>query len=151
MRGLIRLVLVGLVLVVCLSLVLVTLALFGTLLGVGVGLVRVPDIDFHQLRWPTPGSAVAWGNLLLLCPVLLLIILICLSLALWRVLRVDTSKNSQRLDAEESRIMQELYRGMSRLEERVESLETILLDRASRSGSGGKTGRGVGDRRTGEG
>ncbi len=143
MRGLIRLVLLGLVLVVCLSLVLVTLALFGTLLGVGVGLVRVPDID----RWlsSTPGFLVTAG------PVLLLIVLICLTLTLWKALRSDTSKNHQRLDAEESRIMQELYRGMSRLEERVESLETILLDRASRSGPGGKTGRGVGDRTTGEG
>ena len=143
MRGLIRLVLVGLVLVVCLSLVLVTLALFGTLLGVGVGLVRVPDID----RWlsSTPGFLVTAG------PVLLLIVLICLTFTLWKVLRGDTSKNHQRLDAEESRVMQELYRGLSRLEERVESLETILLDRAGRSRAGRKAGRGVDDRRTGEG
>lgn len=143
MRGLIRLVLVGLVLVVCLSLVLVTLALFGTLLGVGVGLVRVPDID----RWlsSTPGFLVTAG------PVLLLIVLICLTFTLWKVLRGDTSKNRERLDAEESRVMQELYRGLSRLEERVESLETILLDRAGRSRAGRKAGRGVDDRRTGEG
>ena len=30
---------------------------------------------------------------------------------------------------EEAKLMQELYQGLSRLEDRVESLETILLDR----------------------
>lgn len=137
MRWLIRLVLLGLVLVVCLSMVLITLALFGALLGAGVGLVRVPDIDFPRWLFSTPGFLIALG------PVLLLIVLICLSLALWKVLRGDTSKDHQRLDAQESRMMQELYRGLSRLEERVESLETILLDRASRSGAGHRTGRGI--------
>lgn len=146
MRCLTRLVLLGPVLVVCLSLVLVTLALVGAVFGAGVGLFRVPDID----RWlsSTPGSLTYY---IALGPVLLLVVLIFLSLALWRVLKGDTSENHQRLDAEESRIMQELYRGLSRLEERVESLETILLDRASRSAPGRKTGRGGGDRRAGEG
>ncbi len=31
--------------------------------------------------------------------------------------------------SDEARLMQELYQGLSRLEDRVESLETILLDR----------------------
>lgn len=146
MRCLIRLVLLGLVLVVCLSLVLGSMALVGALFGVGTGLLRVPHIDTPEWRFSGPITYyIALG------PVLLLIALICLGLALWKVLRGDTSKNHQRLDAEESRIMQELYRGLSRLEERVESLETILLDRASRSGPGRKTGRGGGDRKTGEG
>ena len=89
--------------------------------------------------------------LMILSPVLLLAILVCLALALWKVLRGDTSKNHQRLDAEESRIMQELYRGLSRLEERVESLETILLDRAGRSRVRRDAGVVISDRRFREG
>lgn len=34
-------------------------------------------------------------------------------------------------NAEDSRIIQELYRGFSRMEDRVETLETILLERQS--------------------
>lgn len=34
--------------------------------------------------------------------------------------------------AEDSRIIQETYRGLSRLEERIEALETILQDRKDR-------------------
>ena len=34
---------------------------------------------------------------------------------------------------DEAQLMQELYQGMSRLEDRVESLETILLDRKDRN------------------
>ena len=97
-----------------------------------------------EWRFSGPITYIALG------PVLLLTILVCLALALWKVLRGDTSKNHQRLDAEESRIMQELYRGFSRLEKRVESLETVLLDRASRSRVRRKAGLGIGDRRTGE-
>ena len=142
MRWLIRLVILGLVLVVCLSLVLGSMTLVGALFGVGTGFLRVPHIDFPEWRFSGPITYIALG------PVLLLTILVCLALALWKVLRGDTSKNHQRLDAEESRIMQELYRGFSRLEKRVESLETVLLDRASRVRR--KAGLGIGDRRTGE-
>ena len=34
--------------------------------------------------------------------------------------------------SDEARLMQELYQGLSKLEDRVESLETILLDRKER-------------------
>jgi phage shock protein B len=146
MRGLIRLVLVGLVLVVCLSLVLGSMALVSVLFAVGTGLLRVPQIGLLEWRFSSPGTFVALG------PVLLLTIFVCLALAvLWKLRRGETSRNHQRLDAEESRTMQELYRGLSRLEERVESLETILLDRASRSRVRRKAGLGIGDRKTGEG
>ena len=36
--------------------------------------------------------------------------------------------------ADESRMMQEIYRSLSRMEKRVEALETILLDRVRRDG-----------------
>jgi len=44
-------------------------------------------------------------------------------------------EQSQQLRAEETRLMQELYQGLSRMEERVEALETILLDRKRKEGA----------------
>ena len=34
------------------------------------------------------------------------------------------------MEPDETRMMQEIYHGLSRMEKRVEALETILLDRA---------------------
>lgn len=34
----------------------------------------------------------------------------------------------EKLQAEETRLIQELHRGLARMEERIEALETILLD-----------------------
>ena len=50
-------------------------------------------------------------------------------LALAKVKRGGSLRGSERLQAEEARLIQELHRGLSRMEERVETLETILLDR----------------------
>jgi phage shock protein B len=43
-----------------------------------------------------------------------------------KLLRGGTSRKDQ---AEDSKIIQEIYQGLSRMEHRVEALETILLDR----------------------
>ena len=43
-----------------------------------------------------------------------------------KLLRGGTSRKDQ---AEDSRIIQEIYQGLGRMEQRVEALETILLDR----------------------
>ena len=43
--------------------------------------------------------------------------------------RGGRSKNE---DAEETKLIQELYQSQSRLEDRIESLETLLVDRESR-------------------
>ena len=43
-----------------------------------------------------------------------------------RLLKGGASRKDQ---AEDSKIVQEIYKGLSRMEERVEALETILLDR----------------------
>jgi len=45
-----------------------------------------------------------------------------------KILRGDFSRKGQKFDAEEARKMQEIYQGLSRMEERVEALETIILD-----------------------
>ncbi|NVM26231.1 MAG: phage-shock protein [Desulfobacterales bacterium] len=46
-----------------------------------------------------------------------------------KILKGGLSRKGQRFQAEEARMIQEMYRGLSRLEERVEALETIILDR----------------------
>ena len=42
------------------------------------------------------------------------------------------SRNSQR---EEAKVIQEIYQGLSRMEERIEALETILMERQENKGS----------------
>ena len=46
-----------------------------------------------------------------------------------RLLKGGTSRKDQ---AEDSKIIQEIYLGLSRMEERVEALETIILDRGEK-------------------
>ena len=45
-----------------------------------------------------------------------------------RILKGGVSKKGQRYQAEEARMIQEIYQGLSRMEERVEALETIILE-----------------------
>lgn len=46
-----------------------------------------------------------------------------------RLLRDGLSRESQRVKAEEAKIIQDIYQGLLKMEERIEALETILLDR----------------------
>jgi predicted RND superfamily exporter protein len=47
-----------------------------------------------------------------------------------KILRGESTKEGRRMHTDEARIMQEIHLGLSSLEKRVESLETLLLDRA---------------------
>jgi len=66
--------------------------------------------------------------------------LFCLALIAWRLMKGAAPRSAEKLDADESRMMQEIYQGLFGLEERVEALETILLagsrKRAAGAGSG---------------
>jgi hypothetical protein len=46
-----------------------------------------------------------------------------------KILKGGLSRKGQKVQAEEARIIQEIYQGLSRMETRVEALETIILDR----------------------
>ena len=46
-----------------------------------------------------------------------------------RLFKGGISRTDRKKQAEEARMIQEIYQGLSRMEERVETLETILLDR----------------------
>ena len=45
-----------------------------------------------------------------------------------KILKGGLSRKGQKLQAEEARMIQEMYQGLSRMEERIEALETIVLD-----------------------
>ena len=45
-----------------------------------------------------------------------------------KILKGGASRTGQKLQAEEARMIQEIYQGLSRMEKRVEALETIILE-----------------------
>ena len=44
-------------------------------------------------------------------------------------------RDSGKLDADETRLIQEIHQGISKMEKRVDALETILFDREAREAS----------------
>ena len=46
-----------------------------------------------------------------------------------KIIKGGISPRSKKLEAEETKAIQEIYKGLSRMEERVEALESVLLDR----------------------
>jgi len=45
-----------------------------------------------------------------------------------KILKGGLSRTGQKLQSDEAKMVQEIYRGLSRMEERVEALETIILE-----------------------
>ncbi len=46
-----------------------------------------------------------------------------------KIIKGGVSRKGQNLQTDETKKIQEVYQGLSRMEERVETLETIILDR----------------------
>ncbi|MFO7738855.1 MAG: hypothetical protein R6V46_10300 [Desulfatiglandaceae bacterium] len=46
-----------------------------------------------------------------------------------KIIKGGFSRKDQKFQAEETKTIQEIYQGLSRMEDRVEALETIILDR----------------------
>ena len=46
-----------------------------------------------------------------------------------KIIKGGISRSGQKSQTEETRMIQEIYQGLSRMEERVDALETIVLDR----------------------
>ena len=46
-----------------------------------------------------------------------------------KLIKGGASSKGQKANADEAKMIQEIYQGMARMEERVESLETILMER----------------------
>jgi hypothetical protein len=49
-----------------------------------------------------------------------------------KILKGGVSRKGQQNQADEAKIIQEIYQGLSKMEQRVEALETIILDRKER-------------------
>ena len=47
-------------------------------------------------------------------------------------IRQERLSSAKKQEADEARVIQEIYQGLSRMEARTEALETILLDRAGK-------------------
>ncbi len=58
-----------------------------------------------------------------------------LALTVWLIWRKSTPKQGHLAQADEAQMIQELYQGLSKMEARVEALETLLLDQ-ERKGEG---------------
>jgi hypothetical protein len=61
--------------------------------------------------------------------ILALVILGSTVLMAIKIIKGGISPGYKKLEAEETKTIQEIYKGLSRMEERVEALESVLLDR----------------------
>ena len=61
--------------------------------------------------------------------ILALVILGSTVLMAIKIIKGGISSRNKKLEAEEAKIIQEIYRGLSSMEERVDVLESVLLDR----------------------
>jgi phage shock protein B len=61
--------------------------------------------------------------------IIMIMAIICGTILTAIKLRGSVSKRNQKHNAEEAEMIQELYQGLSRMEERTETLETLLLDK----------------------
>ena len=67
---------------------------------------------------------IVFGSIIIIFAIIPVTIIVAIRLFKGGLSRADRKKQ-----AEEARMIQEIYQGLSRMEERVEALETILLDR----------------------
>lgn len=74
------------------------------------------------------GSLFLTAVTIFLIPVMALAVLGGLVVLLVRILGGNTSRYSRHHREEETRLIQEIYQGLSKMEKRIEALETILLD-----------------------
>jgi len=61
-------------------------------------------------------------------PLLVLLLPAIIILGVIRLLRGPVAKENKEASAEETRIIQELHRGLLKMEERVEALETLVVE-----------------------
>lgn len=62
----------------------------------------------------------------------LVVLVICATIVILRALR-PKDRHNRRHDSKDAGTMQEINRGLQRMEDRIEALETLLMDRPERS------------------
>ena len=66
---------------------------------------------------------IVFGGVILILAILGSTVLMAL-----KILKGGLTKKGQQTDADETRVVQEIYQGLSRMEKRVDALETIIID-----------------------
>jgi phage shock protein B len=67
--------------------------------------------------------AIVFGGSILLLAIISATILMAI-----KILKGGVSRKGQQQQSEEARVIQEIYQGLSRMEKRMEALETIILE-----------------------
>jgi phage shock protein B len=68
--------------------------------------------------------AIVFGSSILVLAIISATILMAI-----KILKGGVSRKGQQRQSEETRVIQEIYQGLARMEERMEALETIVLDK----------------------
>ena len=68
--------------------------------------------------------AIIFGGTALILAIISSTILIAI-----KILKGGLSRKGQKIQTDEARMIQEIYQGISKMEQRVEALETLILDR----------------------
>lgn len=127
-----RLVIVLTLLTMCATIIMVAGAMsVGTLWSGPSSFGMMTRTDFYPVstfRWDGMDVATVPHMVFLALGLMFFVFLLC-ALVVWRLTSHHAGRRHGRQEAEETKLMQELYHGFSRLEDRVESLETILLER----------------------
>jgi len=61
-------------------------------------------------------------------PILILAMIAGTILIVVKISKGDTSKKGRKIEEDEARRVQEIYQGITQMEERIEALETIILE-----------------------
>ncbi len=72
------------------------------------------------------------GILLVAFGIFLILGAILIAVVVWAIKAFRNNGAGDPVHGDEARLMQEIYQGLNKLEDRVESLETILFDRKER-------------------
>ena len=82
-------------------------------------------------------ESVAWVSIGLLFALIIVAMVVAIPIVIvWGIVRIVSGGRGGRakaMDAEETRIMQEIHAGLAKMEERIESLETLLVDKEEKS------------------
>ncbi len=81
------------------------------------------------------GLSVAALTIVMVFLIPLAAILGFLLILLWKVLRGGPSRRSKDEVAEETRMIQAIYHQLAKMEDRIEALETLLVDRERKEGT----------------
>ena len=77
-------------------------------------------------------EAISIVGLLFIAPVIALAVICGTILIAIRIIKGRGTRSNQAQEVDEAKMIQEIYQGLSRMEERVEALETILMDRTGK-------------------